>query len=117
MTNTKDPDQTALIRLLLKEQSDQGPHSFVNPSSPNIYFFYGRQHFKHYAQSSKKRNTLTWFLKFKKILAVILEFYSNWLRLITLCENITLFWPCGPDCTRIFDVYRIQSLKIGPHIN
>ena len=28
---------------------------------------------------------------------MILEFYSNWLRLITLCENITLSWSCGPD--------------------
>ena len=29
-----------------------------------------------------------------------MEFYSNWLRLITLCENVTLFWSCGPDCFR-----------------
>ena len=27
-----------------------------------------------------------------------MEFCSNWLRLITLCENVTLFWSCGPDC-------------------
>ena len=40
MTNSEDPDQTA--------QSDQGLHTFVSPISPNIYF-YGRQHFKHYA--------------------------------------------------------------------
>ena len=26
-----------------------------------------------------------------------LEFCSNWLRLITLCKNVTLFWSCGPD--------------------
>ena len=25
-------------------------------------------------------------------------FCSNWLRLITVCENIALFWSCGPDC-------------------
>ena len=40
---------------------------------------------------------MTWFFKVQKILAVISEFCSNWLRLITLCENITLFWSCGPD--------------------
>ena len=26
-----------------------------------------------------------------------MEFSGNWLRLITLCENITHFWSCGPD--------------------
>ena len=26
------------------------------------------------------------------------EFCSNWLRLIMLCENITLFWSCRPGC-------------------
>ena len=40
---------------------------------------------------------LTRFLKVKKILAVCLEFWSNWLRLISLCENITLFSGSGPD--------------------
>ena len=30
-----------------------------------------------------------------------MEFCSNWLRLITLCENVTLFWSCGPDCKDI----------------
>ena len=44
------------------------------------------------------RNILTWFLKVKKIKRVFLEFFSNWLRLITLCKNVTLFWSCGPDC-------------------
>ena len=37
----------------------------------------------------------------KKILAVFLEFFSNWLRLITLWENVTIFWSCGPDCIYI----------------
>ena len=43
---------------------------------------------------------MTWFLQVKKILVVILDFYNNWLSLIhvTLCENITLLWSCGPDC-------------------
>ena len=45
-----------------------------------------------------RENILTLFLKVKNILAVVLEFCSNWLGLITLCENITFFWPCGPDC-------------------
>ena len=27
----------------------------------------------------------------------VLECCSNWLRLITLCENIAHFWACGPD--------------------
>ena len=26
-----------------------------------------------------------------------MEFCSNWLRLITLCKNVTLFWCCGTD--------------------
>ena len=30
---------------------------------------------------------------------MFLEFCSNWLRLITLCKNVTLFWSCGPDWT------------------
>ena len=30
---------------------------------------------------------------------MFLEFFSNWLRLITLSKNITLFWSCGSDCT------------------
>ena len=29
------------------------------------------------------------------------EFCSNWLRLITLCKNITFFWSCGPDCIEL----------------
>ena len=45
----------------------------------------------------KKRNILTLFLEVKKILAVFLQFFSNWLRLITLCENIKLFWSSVPD--------------------
>ena len=28
----------------------------------------------------------------------VLEFCSNWLRLITQCENITLFWSFGAGC-------------------
>ena len=28
---------------------------------------------------------------------MFLEFCSNWLRLITLSKNVTVFWSCGPD--------------------
>ena len=61
---------------------------------------------------------MAWFLKVKKILAVFLEFCSNWLRLITLCENITLFWTCGPDCKqrRITMVPRFENVFDGPRI-
>ena len=41
---------------------------------------------------------LTWFLGVEKILAAFWDFFSNWLRLITLCENITFSLSCGPDC-------------------
>ena len=34
----------------------------------------------------------------KENIPVFLEFFSYWLRPITLCKNITLFWCCGPDC-------------------
>ena len=40
-------------------------------------------------------------LKVKKILAVFLELWSNWLRLITLCKNFTVFWGSVPDCEEI----------------
>ena len=46
----------------------------------------------------RDRNILTWFLKVKKILVEFLEFWSDWLRLITLCENFAVFWVSGPDC-------------------
>ena len=40
---------------------------------------------------------------------MFLEFWSNWLRLITLCENCTVFWGSSPDCietrTNIFLEY------------
>ena len=48
---------------------------------------------------------MTLFLKVKIILAVFFECCSNWLRLITLCENITLNWSCGPDCIRLTCTY------------
>ena len=38
------------------------------------------------------------FLKVKKILTVFLKFLSNWLRLIMLCENFTVFWGSSLDC-------------------
>ena len=47
---------------------------------------------------------MTWFLKVKKISAMLLECCSNWSRLITLCKNVTLFLSCrvctlrGSDC-------------------
>ena len=50
--------------------------------------------------SFRERSILIWFLKVKESLAAFLKFYSNWLRLITLCENITPFWSRGPDCLR-----------------
>ena len=40
---------------------------------------------------------------------MFLEFCRNWLRLITLCENITLFWSCGPDCIRAQTVYTMMT--------
>ena len=42
------------------------------------------------------------------------ELYKNWLRMITLRENITLFWSCGPDCFGCFtDVDEYIKLKMG----
>ena len=46
-----------------------------------------------------RENILTWFLKVKKILAAFLKFLSNWLSLITLCKNVTVFWGSGPHCS------------------
>ena len=50
----------------------------------------------------------------KKILAVFLEFCSNWLRLITLCENITLFWSCGPDCRCVLKFSQFDKIRCAP---
>ena len=83
MTNSEDPDQTA----------PQGVFTVLSVLSVLILSFYGIEHF-----ISRGRTILTWFLKVKKILAVFLEFWSNWLRLITLCENFTVFWGSCPDC-------------------
>ena len=41
---------------------------------------------------------------------VFLECGLNWLRLIMLCENITRFWPCGPDC--ICDIIKKTKLTL-----
>ena len=77
MTNSEDPDQTA-------PQGSSGSSLFLSVLSVLILSFYGIVHF-----IFRERNILTWFLKAKKILAVFLEFWSNWLRLITLCENFS----------------------------
>ena len=40
--------------------------------------------------------------------AAFLEFCSNWMRLITLCENITLFWSSGPDWLSV----RLSTIRL-----
>ena len=89
MANSDD-----LIRLLLEEQSDQGLHCFL---SVLILRFSWYRTLQKLCIIFRERNILTWFLKVKNILAVFLEVFSNWLRLITLCENFTVFWASGPD--------------------
>ena len=78
MTNSEDPDQTAL-----KEQSDQGLHCFVSPFCPSTYILtvYSTLKIMHYILREKYLDMVS---KIQKILAVFLEFFSNWLRLITL---------------------------------
>ena len=85
-----------LIGLLLQEQSDQDLHCFVSHICPktSIFMVYNTLKIMH---NILREKYLTLFLEVKKILAAFLEFSSNWLRLITLCENITLFWSSGPD--------------------
>ena len=39
-----------------------------------------------------------------------MEFCSNWLRLIKLCENVTLFWSCGPDCNLRFEIHCLDHI-------
>ena len=94
-----------LIRLLLEEQSDLGLHSFVRPISSNTQIFYSIQHFKHYREkyfdivSEGSENITSLFG---------MLYCSNKLGLITLCENVKLFWSCGPDClekVKILGVY------------
>ena len=38
-----------------------------------------------------------------------LEICSNFPRLITLCENFTLFWSCSPDCISVI----LNSIRIA----
>ena len=42
---------------------------------------------------------------------MFLEFCSNWLRLITLCENVTLFWSCGTDCLQALSLMRVDACQ------
>ena len=49
---------------------------------------------------------------------MFLEICSNWLRLITLCENITLFWGSGPDCVKGLNNLTPRSVALtGREIN
>ena len=64
MTNSDPP----LIRLLLKELSDQGFQCFVSPYLSLVLEFYGIQKFN--IMQNRERNILTWFMKVKKIQAV-----------------------------------------------
>ena len=79
MTNSEEPEQSVL-----------GLHSFVSPMSPNTQIF-TVDNIITLCKIFRESNILTWSLKVKKTLSAFLEFCSNWLRLITLCENITLF--------------------------
>ena len=99
------------IRLLLKEQSDLGLRSFVSPISPNTLIFtvdnilkvmenIPREKYLNMVSESKAFQHMKYRystgMKYRYNTGVF-GLYSNWLRLITLCENITLFWSCGPD--------------------
>ena len=37
-----------------------------------------------------------------------MEFCSNWLRMITLCENIIHFLSCGPDCLYLYNMTELN---------
>ena len=87
MTNSSDPAQTAKNCQILV-------HNFVRRTL-QILEFYGIKNLNIMHNIMRKKYILTWFLKVKKT-TFFLEYCSNWLRLITLCENITLF--IRPDC-------------------
>ena len=88
MTNSEDPDQTA------PEQSDQGLHCFVSPICPNTKSFtvYNTSRIMHNILREKYFDMVS---ESEENISMFLDFFSNWLRLITLCENITLFWSCS----------------------
>ena len=48
---------------------------------------------------------------------MFLELCSIWLRLITLCENITLFWSCGLDCTKSIKLIVENPIEAAEKLN
>ena len=104
-----------LIRLLLK-QSDQGLHCFFSPICPNTLIFtvYDTLKFMHNILREKYFDIVSEGLE---NISSVLEFCSNWLRLITLCENITLFRSSGPNCKSITIWFKHIYFKSNIHGN
>ena len=98
------------------EQSVLCLYSFVNPMSPKTYFL-SVENINIIMQNIPREKYTDIVSEVKKILAAFfLEFYSNWLRLITLCENITLFLVLWSDAwshvSRQLDYYFAHAIWI-----